>query len=50
MQFAYQTRQPNSESGWAIGRIALDHKVEGSNPSSPATSLLTWLQCQVAAY
>ena len=35
-QFAYQTRQLNSKAQLAISRIALDQKVEGSNPSSPS--------------
>ena len=37
-QFAYQTRQLNSKARLAISRFTLDQKVEGSNPSSPATN------------
>ena len=33
----YQTQWPNSKPRSAVARIALDQKVEGSNPSSPAT-------------
>ena len=36
--FTYQTRWPNSQALFAVARIALDQKVEGSNPSSPATT------------
>ena len=39
MQIAYQTRLPNSKVLLSISRVALDQKVEGSNPSSPATPL-----------
>src|SRR5207245_7155053 len=35
-QSAYHTRWPNSEGTSPILRIALDQKVEGSNPPSPA--------------
>jgi len=39
-QFAYQTWWLNSEARSSISRVALDRKVEGSNPSSPANSIL----------
>src|SRR6476646_4230797 len=39
-QFGCQTRQLNSMAQFSISRIALDQKVEGSNPSSPA--ILCW--------
>lgn len=38
MQSTYQTWLPNSTARQRVLRVALDQKVEGSNPCTPATT------------